>query len=254
MAPVLGMSPLERPRFSLAYTTARPTWIPGVVDRWRERARSPAAVEVVIAVDAPDEDAARAMLGGAEPRPDSAPRLVVNRGPRTCVAGWNEAARATTGDVLIAVADDFDPPDHWDEALAAAAPGAWWRQDRVVAVADGNKPDVFTLAILTRPRYQRFGYLFHPAYASMYCDTEFTAVAQAEGVVIDARHLMFEHRHHDIGKRARDAVDRRQVSRERWRTGRALFAARRAAGFPAGPFSLPRSPVPAWLRNLWPWD
>ncbi len=220
----------ERPRFSLAYTTARPPLIAAALRRWFEQARHPENVEAVVCVDEPDAKDGRRVVDTL--MDTGHVRLVVNAAPRTCVAGWNEAAKTVTGDVVIALSDDFAPPPHWDEALAALAPAGWWREDRVVAVWDGNNGDVFTLPILTRTRLARFGYLFHPSYESIYCDSEFTAVAQAEGVVIEARHLLFEHQHHEAHKRPKDAVDLNHGSADRWSRGAARFAARRRAGFP----------------------
>lgn len=220
----------DAPSYVLAYTTARPALIGTVLERWFGRAAAPDGVTAVLCVDEPDAAEAEAALAAG--RWSGRTRFVVNRGARTCVAGWNEAARHADGDVILAVADDFDPPARWDEALTASAPARWWREDRVVAVGDGNCPDVFTLGILTRRRLERFGYLFHPAYESLFCDTEFTAVACGEGAVIDARRLVFEHLHYDLRKRAQDDVDRRHASKARWDRGEALFLARQRAGFP----------------------
>jgi len=210
-----------------------------VLDRWFARAALPVNLSAVVCIDPPDAQAATVAVNGSRWRDQI--QFVVNRGPRTCVAGWNEAARRCEGDVIVGVADDFDPPEHWDRRLTGVAPAGWWEEDRVVAVSDGNVTDVFTLAILTRRRHGRFGYVFHPAYESMYADTEFTTVAGSEGAVLDGRALLFEHRHHDIGKRAKDAVDRRQVSRARWRRGERLFLARQQAGFPREPQAGPPS-------------
>lgn len=235
------MSDVATPCFSLAYTSARPACIAGVLECWFGRAHRQERVEAVVCVDAVDAGAGSAAVESSVWREQT--RLVVNRGPRTCVAGWNEAARHTTGEVIVAVADDFDPPEGWDEGLAATGPAGWWAEDRVVAVRDKNVDDIFTLAILTRRRWERFGYVFHPAYASLFCDTEFTAVACGEGAVIDGRALVFEHRHHDIGKRAKDAVDRVHSGRTRWDQGKVLFLARQRVGFPREPED--GMPVPA---------
>jgi hypothetical protein len=35
-----------------------------------------------------------------------------------------------------------------------------------------------TLCILGKKYYDRFGYVYHPSYKSLYCDTEFTLVSQ----------------------------------------------------------------------------
>ena len=49
-------------------------------------------------------------------------------------------------------------------------------------------------------------------------------------VIVDARHLLFEHRHHTMQKRPKDLVDEAHSSDTRWRTGEALFNLRRSAG------------------------
>jgi hypothetical protein len=235
------MSEPDLPHFALVYTSARPDWIAPVLERWFGRACRPECLAAVVCVDAPDADAGAAAVAASAWREQT--RIVVNRGDRTCVAGWNEAARHAVGDVMIAVADDFEPPAEWDEALRLTGPAGWWREDRVVAVRDGNVDDVFTLAILTRARWARFGYVFHPAYESLFADTEYTAVACGEQAVLDGRHLLFEHRHHDIGKRREDDVDRRHASRARWTRGEQTFLARQRAGFPPGPTTPLPEPV-----------
>ena len=235
------MSEPDSPRFALVYSSARPTWIATVLERWFGRARRPGHVAAVVCVDTPDADAGAAAVAGSAWRTQT--RVVVNGGPRTCVAGWNEAARHSAGDVLIAVADDFAPPAEWDEALRLAGPDGWWHEDRVVAVRDGNTCDVFTLAILTRRRWERFGYIFHPAYESLFADTEFTAVACGERAVLDGRHLLFEHQHYEAGKRNKDDIDLCHASKERWNRGEKTFLARQRAGFPRDPGAAPPAPA-----------
>ncbi len=198
--------------------------------------------EWVIAVDEGNTaclDAARA-AGQSLPSISTAPndvqcrqlKVVVNTGPKTCVAGWNTAAAATTGKVIIAVADDFKPPVGWDELLLALEPKDWIDKETVVKTEDGYVHDIFVLSILTRKRYERFGYLFYPKYLSLFCDTEFGEVALRDGVVLEANHLLFEHCHPDCNKRPRDGSDMVHASRERWNAGEMLFKVRRAKGFP----------------------
>ncbi len=216
---------------SLVYTSRRANCIEEVVKMWLARALHPARVQVVVAVDADYREGIEVVSRLTNVIP------VCNAGDTTCVAGWNAGAAAATGDVLIAVADDFSPPDGWDDALQACAEATWWMHDRVVWVADGYNPDIFTLGIITRRRYERFGYFFYPGYESLFSDTEHTAVARLDGVVIDARHLLFEHLHPDCSKRARDEVDLKHASTGRWKRGEMLFNLRRDTGFPldAGP-------------------
>jgi len=159
-------------------------------------------------------------------------KVVVNKGQKTCVGGWNAAGAITTGKVIIAVADDFMPPQNWDELLLSIEPRDWIDKEHVIKVEDGYVHNIFVLSILTRKRYERFGYLFYPKYLSLFCDTEFGEAATRDGVVIEANHLLFEHMHPDCFKRPRDGVDMTHASRERWNAGEMLFNFRRAQGFP----------------------
>ena len=213
--------------FSLCYTSARPDQIAKVVALWMGKAAQPFRVEVVISTDA--EDLAACAAAKAACAVDGVSH-VVNTGPRNCVSGWNTAAAASTGKVLIGVADDFMPPHHWDTALMSL--GHWTDLDTVVAVSDGYNRDLFTLTIMTRKRYTRFGYMFYPDYESLFCDTEFTHVALQERAIVDGRRFLFEHLHPDCNKRERDAADAKHASPARWRRGETLFNYRKQLGFP----------------------
>ena len=141
------------PTFSLAYTSVRPALISKVVESWNKRAVNPLDIEWVISVDADDAPSLAAASAC------HAAKVVINDGAKTCVAGWNSAAAATTGKVIIAVADDFWPPQGWDALLLALAPKGWIEGEYVVHVNDGYVRSLCTLAILTRKRYARFGLL-----------------------------------------------------------------------------------------------
>lgn len=235
------------PLFSLVYTSVRPNCILPVYNMWMQRAKNPAAVEWVINTHKGYNPQATAVAEAlAAERPDHV-KSVVNTGLPNCVTGWNNAAAHSRGMVIIAVADDFIPPVGWDESLLALKPDNWWLDDHVVHVEDGYVHDIMVLSMLTRKRYERFGYVFYPKYVSMFCDTEFTEVARREGVVIEAKHLLFEHMHPDCAKRPRDHNDVLHASKANWNTGEMIFNFRKAAGFPVddGPRAVAEGAVPA---------
>jgi hypothetical protein len=215
-----------KPTFSLAYTSVRAGLIPQAVDLWRTSASGQHPIEVVIAVDAGNS----ACLAAAQSVPE-AKVVIQESAPFDCVKGWNLAAANTTGQILIGIADDFRPPVDWDTKLYTLR-DHWAEEDWIAHTEDGYVHDIAVLAILTRKRYERFGYLFYPGYQSVFCDTEFTACAQAEGRVLDARHIFIEHLHPDAHKRERDEHDDRHASEERWKLGHMLFEYRRHRGFP----------------------
>lgn len=215
--------------FSLAYTTARPAAIGQVIELWNNRGTLKCH-EWVIGVDAGNEAAVQAARCEAQKHINV--KVVLNTGSATCVAGWNAAAAATTGKVILMVADDFLPPQNWDGLLLSLNPKGWEDEEHVVKVEDGYVHDIFVFSILTRKRYERFGYVFYPKYLSLFSDTEFGDVATSQGVVIEANHLLFEHMHPDCSKRPRDGVDLVHASPERWNNGEMLYRFRKSQGFP----------------------
>lgn len=44
--------------------------------------------------------------------------------------------------------------------------------DLCLHLPDGNRNDLITMSILGREYYNRFNYIYHPAYKSLYCDNE----------------------------------------------------------------------------------
>lgn len=220
---------MQEPVFSLAYTTVRPHAMREVIELWNNRSTKQVH-EWVIGVDANNAS----VRAEAEKLALEYPRIkiAVNNGPETCVSGWNTAAAETTGKVIITVADDFRPPRDWDALLLSLEPKGWIDREHVVKVEDGYVHNIFVISILTRKRYERFGYVFYPKYLSLFCDTEFGTVATRDGVVIEANHLLFEHLHPDCNKRDRDGVDLVHASSERWNSGEMIYKFRFAQGFP----------------------
>ena len=219
-----------QPTFSLIYTSVRTNQILGVIKDWVKKARKPEAIEVILAVDGKDT-ASQALLKDL-PQDQTFRWFIQPEPPFNCVRGWNLAASKATGKVLVQMTDDMVPPDAWDIKLAALQPRSWMDEDWAVHVEDGYVHDIMVLAIITKVRYDRFGYFFYPDYPSLFCDTELTAVAYRENRVIQAKHLLFEHHHPDCKKRERDAVDLVHASTERWTQGETLFNHRKALGFP----------------------
>ncbi len=226
------------PTFSLAYTTVRPAAIPEVIKMWTERSKFK-DIEWVICTDGPDTATAEAAIVACE-NFDSPPppypgifrkHVLQDKEPFNCIRGWNAAAAATTGKVIICVSDDFSPPQDWDEHLLALRPD-FLDGEFVVHTEDGYVHDIVVLSILTRKRYEKFGYVFYPQYESMFADTEFGTVAYRDGVMLNAKHLLFEHMHPDCGKRERDDKDKLHASKARWQRGEMLYNFRMARGFP----------------------
>lgn len=151
-----------------------------------------------------------------------------------CTKGWNVACAATTGDIIVQVADDIEPPLGWDSSIAELKcehDGNWWDHDHAVHINDGFGQRM-THAVISRKRYLRYGYFYYPGYKSMFNDTELEEVAVRDGVVIDGRHITIQHHHYSNKHRGQDEVDKLHGGAARWKHGEELFNRRKAAGFP----------------------
>lgn len=86
----------------------------------------------------------------------------------------------------------------------------------VVDVDTGSHPGLITHPMLTRAYYEEKGYLLYPEYLSVGSDDDFTVHAWHDGVVLNARHLKFEHRHFSIQKAELDGAYRHTNREECW--------------------------------------
>lgn len=93
-------------------------------------------------------------------------------------------------DILVLISDDqFCVTQDWDDIIAQAMPE---HLDACLHFNDGNRgPELNTLPIMGRARYDKFGYIYHPSYVSMWCDNEFTEVHRP--IYIDR--VIIVHRH-----------------------------------------------------------
>lgn len=71
---------------------------------------------------------------------------------------------------------------------------------------------LITLSIMGKPYFERFGYIYHPAYKSLWCDNEQQEVAQKLGRYKLIRRRLFNHNHPSVGLAAHDTLSRHTES------------------------------------------
>ena len=114
---------------------------------------------------------------------------------------WNNAYKASHGRLLIQVSDDMEPPVNWAVGLHKAFASSW-ASPIVIAVSDGYRKDrLLTTFICTRAYADMQGEFICPDYVSVWSDDDATyrawkAAQEGRCVLIDARDLVFKHRHH----------------------------------------------------------
>lgn len=131
--------------------------------------------------------------------------FVQNRGEHSSTAAWNRAAAEASGKLLISIADDYFPPEHWDTQLRDCVLD--WEAEYVLDVDNqDNAGGLMAFAFMSRHYYERKGYMWYPEYKGVQVDTDFTHVAHRDGVVINAKHLKFKHENPGVDPANWDAV------------------------------------------------
>jgi hypothetical protein len=205
---------------SVLHATRRPDEALRVMFEWMASAYNPCSVEWVFGI-AEDDENSKVVL--------QCFRTVIVPGPnKGPVAAWNLAAKESSGKILVQMSDDWMPTLHWDKLIVDRMGDT--SRETVLAVSDGyRKDDLLCMAILSRPYYERYGYIFWHEYFSMYSDNEFTLQAQRDGVIQQARDLLFTHDHPvRQGKQYDefDSVYKLSNSSDQYRLGEEIFTRR----------------------------
>ena len=134
------------------------------------------------------------------------------------VQAANAGAKEATGDILILISDDFACIEHWDTHLLKEIGGT---TDFVLMTKDGT-PDqtILTLPLMDRVYYERYGYVYHPAYKHLFSDTHLMSVAQLTGKLIQSN-LEFKHNHYTLTGGKADEVSHK--ANKTWAEGETLY-------------------------------
>lgn len=154
---------------------------------------------------------------------------------RNVVEATNNAARISTGDILIYLSDDFKCPDNWGNLVIDQFKNEY--RPLLLKVDDCLQEfntAIVTIPIMNRALYQGLGYFWHPGYKSMFVDEDLYWTAMRIGALKKCPQLKFPHHHYsnpDDSKRAdRDATY--MASEANWNQGKDFFRHRKLSGFP----------------------
>ena len=183
--------------------------------KWLEKAQDPDAIEHIFAIDEDDE----------ESKPLSLYRHIVVPVGGGCVRAWNAAAHYSSGQILVQLSDDWEPPLYWDRTiLEHIGDHAAMGEEAVLQISDGHrKDDLLCMAIMTRARWLAQGYMFHPAFKSMYSDNWFSFCAFRDTVVVAAKDVVFEHLHPAFGLAPWDKTYNESNAKGRYEEGEMIL-------------------------------
>jgi len=135
-------------------------------------------------------------------------------------------------DILFLISDDMIPiVQGFDDVIVKAMQEHFPDMDGALHYNDGccGQDRTITLSIMGKKLYDRFGYIYHPDYASFYCDNEFTDEVRRMEKVIYIPEVIVKHDWKGFDKN-RDNVYKRNS-----RLGKGdgdVYNRRKAAGFP----------------------
>ena len=134
-------------------------------------------------------------------------------------------------DILLLASDDMLQVQYgYDDIIRTKMLETFPNTDGVLWFNDGFQgSNLNTLCILGKKYYDRFGYIYHPAYKSLYSDTEFTLVSQQLNKVKYFDQLLIKHVQYSIVKDQPDELYIKNDSLEQ--EDRATFEARKLINF-----------------------
>ena len=164
---------------------------------------------------------------------DSQPNLIYQYGKsKTKIEACNaDMNLADEWDILVLISDDMIPiVNNFDEIIVDNMQKYFPDLDGALHFNDGlyGKDRTITLSIMGRKLYERFGYLYHPAYRSFYCDNEFTDEVYALGKAKYISQIIIQHKWHG-GPKSNDALYRRNSG---MKGDEVVYNRRKLLGFP----------------------
>jgi len=121
----------------------------------------------------------------------------------------NADMQNTNFDILVLVSDDMIPEEKgYDDIIRNEMNSKFPDTDGVLWFFDGWRRDLNTLSILGKKYYDRFGYIYHPAYKSFWCDAEFTDVGNILNKQAFIDRVIIRHLHPDIVMNNKEAFEK----------------------------------------------
>jgi hypothetical protein len=131
----------------------------------------------------------------------------------TKICAINSGVKNQDFDVCLLASDDMYPElMGYDSVIIKDMVSFFPDTDGVLWYNDGYQGDKLnTLCILGKNYYNRFGYIYHPSYITLYCDNEFTKVSQKLKKCKYINKTIIRHKHwsHKDNDNSRDSLDKK---------------------------------------------
>ena len=181
-------------------TRNRPSQFLATLSGWLNRIHNPSKVSVLVNCDTDDPHMTNEVIADV-PRPEVS-LTVVKGNNKSKVAACNADLDIYkwAWDIVLLVSDDMICcQDGWDEIVRKHMDNLYPDTDGALWFHDGYQKRFNTLECVGRRRYERFGYLYHPSYLSLFCDNENTEVGLRDGKLAFISEPICTHEHPSWG-------------------------------------------------------
>lgn len=140
---------------------------------------------------------------------------------------------ASDWQILILMSDDMKfLVNGFDSIIVGDMKEYWPDTDGVLHYPDTHgKHELSVLSIMGKKYYDRFNYLYFPGYKTMYCDNEYTQVAQILNRWRFIPTKIYDHYHHIWGMAQKDELNIRNDNMNLYVGDSILFQSRKANNF-----------------------
>ena len=190
----------------IAASRERPDRMADVLKKWIENSEHPELLRVIISIDSDDYTWGRYYeVLGKITEGCKIDLLIIKNDNKCTVEAINSAKPYIDGELIIIFSDDTDCFNRWDTELSEFSKDLFGKY--IIKTSDGIGTDLITMPIFSKEYIDNFGYIYHPSYSHMFCDTELTCVAHLLGNVIDGSKFVFNHLHYTKKYHPKDRID-----------------------------------------------
>jgi len=182
-------------KFLFKYATRqRPEWFKETLTRWRSLLSGKHDYQFVVSIDQDDE---------TMNNPEMLDFCSKMKGVEVCIGQSKTKIEAINADmqgrdfdILVVVSDDMTPQvRNYDDMMARDMTANFPDLDGALHYNDGQhgRDVLITLSVMGKKLYDRFGYIYHPDYISVYCDDEFTDIVRQWKKVVYIDRVIVRH-------------------------------------------------------------
>lgn len=209
----------------------RPSKLLSTLEKYVSYANNRPLLKFLITLDSDDSTVTPELVDSIKKMHDQIDVRISKSGSKI-IAVNRDMEYAGEYDILLLASDDMIPQiQGYDEIIRKKMNLIYPDGDGVLWFNDGLQQNrLNTLCILGKKYFSRFGYIYHPAYKSLFCDNEFMEVASKLGRQIYIDQVIIRHDHPCSGRAEYDPLYRLNDSFDN--EDRQTFVNRKERGYP----------------------